>query len=60
MFGEFMWQRFCFTGNVADYLVYKEAESEEAGFIEDGAPGAACAGIAHREYKKGRLCGPYP
>jgi hypothetical protein len=37
MFGEFMWQRFCFTGNVADYLVYKEAESEEAGFIEDGA-----------------------
>lgn len=38
MFGEYMWQRFCFTGDVEDYLVFKETELEEEGFLEQDAP----------------------
>ena len=39
MFGEYMWQRFCFTGDVEDYLVLKETELEEEGVLEQDAPG---------------------
>lgn len=37
MLGDFMWQRFCFTGNIEDYLIYKEAERGENDFTAEGA-----------------------
>ena len=39
MFHEFMWQRFCLTGSVADYIVCKEeAESEQTNVLEERMP----------------------
>lgn len=34
MFNEYMWQKFYLTGNIDDYLIYKESDEDEN--IESG------------------------
>ena len=58
MFGEYMWQRFCFTGDVEDYLVLKETELEEEGFLEQDAPARLVLAQRIGILGRGRVCGP--